>query len=108
MNMDITHIARLARLALTDEELEHYQDQLSAILDYAARLNELDLSSAAILAEDAPPLGRYNVLRDDIVTPSLPRDDAPVSYTHLDVYKRQDLDDELEGAADVQQGENVE
>jgi|CXWK01.1.fsa_nt_gi aspartyl-tRNA(Asn)/glutamyl-tRNA(Gln) amidotransferase subunit C len=76
MNMDITHIARLARLALTDEELEHYQDQLSAILDYAARLNELDLSSAAILAEDAPPLGRYNVLRDDIVTPSLPRDDA--------------------------------
>jgi aspartyl-tRNA(Asn)/glutamyl-tRNA(Gln) amidotransferase subunit C len=76
MNMDITHIARLARLALTDEELEHYQDQLSAILDYAARLNELDLSSAAILAEDAPPLGRYNVLRDDIATPSLPRDDA--------------------------------
>ena len=76
MNMDITHIARLARLALTDEELEHYQDQLSAILDYAARLNELDLSSAAILAEDAPPLGRYNVLRDDIVTPSLPRNDA--------------------------------
>ncbi len=76
MNMDITHIARLARLALTDEELEHYQDQLSAILDYAARLNELDLSSAAFLAEDAPPLGRYNVLRDDIVTPSLPRDDA--------------------------------
>ena len=76
MNMDITHIARLARLALTDEELEHYQDQLSAILDYAARLNELDLSSAAILAEDAPPLGRYNVLRDDIVTPSLPLEDA--------------------------------
>ena len=48
MNMDITHIARLARLALTDEELEHYQDQLSAILDYAARLNELDLSLSLI------------------------------------------------------------
>jgi aspartyl-tRNA(Asn)/glutamyl-tRNA(Gln) amidotransferase subunit C len=76
MNINVTHIARLARLALTDEELEHYHDQLSAILDYAARLNELDLSSVAPLAEGAPPLGRYNVLRDDIVTPSLPRDDA--------------------------------
>lgn len=75
-HIDITHIARLARLALTEEELAHYQDQLAAILDYAARLNELDLSGVGPAAEDAPPLGRYNVLRDDIVTPSLPRDDA--------------------------------
>ena len=70
---ETTHIARLARLALTDEELAHYQEQLSAILDYAARLNELDLSS---VAPSAAALGRHNVLRDDIVTPSLPRDDA--------------------------------
>ena len=44
---DVTHIARLARLALTEEELAHYQEQLTAILDYAARLNELDLSGVA-------------------------------------------------------------
>jgi aspartyl-tRNA(Asn)/glutamyl-tRNA(Gln) amidotransferase subunit C len=70
---DVTHIARLARLALTEEELTHYQDQLSAILDYAARLNELDLSGVAPLAAGD---GRHNVLRDDIVTPSLPLEDA--------------------------------
>jgi aspartyl-tRNA(Asn)/glutamyl-tRNA(Gln) amidotransferase subunit C len=72
---ETTHIARLARLALTDEELAHYQEQLSAILDYAARLNDLDLEGVAAPAQ-AEPLGRHNVLRDDIVTPSLPRDDA--------------------------------
>ena len=72
---DTTHIARLARLALTEEELAHYQGQLSAILDYAARLNELDLSGVAPSAQ-ADTLGRHTVLRDDIVTPSLPRDDA--------------------------------
>ena len=70
---DVTHIARLARLALTEEELAHYQEQLSAILDYAARLNELDLSG---VAPSAQAHGRHNVLRDDVVTPSLPRDDA--------------------------------
>ena len=70
---DVTHIARLARLALTEEELAHYQEQLAAILDYAARLNELDLSG---VAPSAHAVARQNVLRDDIVTPSLPRDDA--------------------------------
>jgi aspartyl-tRNA(Asn)/glutamyl-tRNA(Gln) amidotransferase subunit C len=70
---ETTHIARLARLALTEEELAHYQEQLSAILDYAARLNELDLSGVAPLVAGG---GRHNVLRDDIVTPSLPHDDA--------------------------------
>ena len=70
---DVTHIARLARLALTEEELAHYQEQLAAILNYAARLNELDLSG---VAPSAHAVARQNVLRDDIVTPSLPRDDA--------------------------------
>lgn len=70
---DTTHIARLARLALSEEELEHYGEQLSAILDYAARLNELDLSG---VAPSAGAAGRSNVLRDDMVTPSLPRDEA--------------------------------
>ncbi len=72
-HIDVTHIAHLARLALTEQELAHYQEQLSAILDYAARLNELDLSGVAL---PPPSDGRHNVLRDDIVTPSLPRDDA--------------------------------
>lgn len=41
---EVEHIARLARLELSEEELERYREQLSAILDYAARLRELDTS----------------------------------------------------------------
>jgi len=70
---DVTHIAHLARLALTDEELAHYQGQLSAVLDYAARLNELDLTGVPPSAHAA---GRRNVLREDVVAPSLASDDA--------------------------------
>jgi len=64
---DVQKIAHLARLALTSEEAAHYREQLAAVLDYAARLDELDLSDFAPAAA---------VMRDDIVTPSLPRDDA--------------------------------
>jgi aspartyl-tRNA(Asn)/glutamyl-tRNA(Gln) amidotransferase subunit C len=70
---DTTHIARLARLALTEEELAHYQEQLSAILDYAARLNVLDLSGVPAAL---PAATGGNVLRDDVVTPSLPPEDV--------------------------------
>ena len=45
---DVTKIASLARLALTPAEQARYQEQLSAVLDYAQRLNELDL-------DDVPP-----------------------------------------------------
>ena len=41
---EVEHIAKLARLELTQEELARYREQLSAILDYAARLRELDTS----------------------------------------------------------------
>ncbi len=70
---DVIKIAHLARLALTDEELADYQEQLSAVLDYAARLDELDLTD---VAPSVHAVGRRNVLRDDIVTPSLSPDDA--------------------------------
>ncbi len=70
---DVTHIAHLARLALSEAELAHYQEQLAAILDYAARLNELDLSH---VAPSAGAGGRGNVLREDVVRPSLSPEDA--------------------------------
>jgi len=70
---DVTKIAHLARLALTDEELAHYQSQLSAMLDYAARLNELDLTGVPPSTHAA---GRRNVLREDVIAPSLASDDA--------------------------------
>ncbi|MCA9868436.1 MAG: aspartyl/glutamyl-tRNA amidotransferase subunit C [Anaerolineae bacterium] len=74
---DVLKIANLARLALTDSELEHYGAQLSAVLDYAARLNELDLSG--LDTKQDGQLGgdtRYNVMRDDVITPSLAPEDS--------------------------------
>lgn len=65
---EVEHIAELARLRLTEEEKERYREQLSAILDYAARLQELDTS-------DIPPtssvLPTRSVLRPDQPQPGL-------------------------------------
>jgi aspartyl-tRNA(Asn)/glutamyl-tRNA(Gln) amidotransferase subunit C len=46
---EVEHIAQLARLELSEEEKAHYREQLSAILDYVAKLQELDTS-------DVPPM----------------------------------------------------
>ena len=70
---EVEKIAHLARLALTDEEKQEYQRQLSAVLDYAAILDKLDLS-------DIPPtahaIARENVMREDAVEPGLAIEDA--------------------------------
>ncbi len=52
---DVRHIADLARLRLTDEEMLKYREQLSAILDYAARLSAVDTS--AIEPTKSAPMG---------------------------------------------------
>lgn len=70
---EVEKIAHLARLALTDEQITAYQEQLSAVLDYAEMLNELDLSDVEPTAHAIP---RQNVFREDVVEPSLPLDDA--------------------------------
>lgn len=65
----VQHIAALARLGLTDAELERMRDQLSAVLDHISMLQEVDTS-------DIPPTAQViqleNVMRDDVVEPSLP------------------------------------
>ena len=70
---EVNHIAELARLALTDEEKERYREQLSAILDYAARLQELDTAGIPPTASVLPPMIR---LRDDEVIESLSQPDV--------------------------------
>ena len=68
---DVAHLARLARLALTDEELDHFAGQLSAVLDAVAEVGKADVG-------DVPPMTHAvpltNVTREDVITPSLPRD----------------------------------
>ena len=70
---DVLHVARLARLTLSDEEVERYTEQLSAVLDHAADVAALDTSG---VPPTAHPLPLENVLRDDIVEPSLDRDEV--------------------------------
>lgn len=70
VDIDIDHVAKLARLALTDEEKERLREQLGLIIEYAAKVGE-------VAAEDVPPtayaIARANVYRDDVPEPSLPR-----------------------------------
>jgi aspartyl-tRNA(Asn)/glutamyl-tRNA(Gln) amidotransferase subunit C len=70
---DVAHVARLARLALTEEELERYTVQLGAVLEHAADVEALDTSG---VPPTAHPLDLVNVLREDVVRPSLDRDEV--------------------------------
>jgi aspartyl-tRNA(Asn)/glutamyl-tRNA(Gln) amidotransferase subunit C len=69
---EVEHIAELARLTLTDEEIARYSEQLSAILEYFASLQTLDTT-------DIPPtssvLAARSVLRPDEPRPGLSKDD---------------------------------
>jgi aspartyl-tRNA(Asn)/glutamyl-tRNA(Gln) amidotransferase subunit C len=69
---DVEHVARLARLALTDAELERMREQLSAILDYIDKLRALDIEGVEPTSHAVPIV---NVMRDDEVVPSLPQDE---------------------------------
>ncbi|MCL4802952.1 MAG: Asp-tRNA(Asn)/Glu-tRNA(Gln) amidotransferase subunit GatC [Anaerolineae bacterium] len=70
---EVLKIAGLARLALSEEEVARFSDQLSAVLDYVARLDELDLRG---IEPSVHAVARTNVMRDDVVMPSLSPTDA--------------------------------
>jgi aspartyl-tRNA(Asn)/glutamyl-tRNA(Gln) amidotransferase subunit C len=70
---DVVHVARLARLELSEEELERMREQLSAILEAVGKVSELDLEG---VEPTAHPLDLVNVLAEDEPRPSLPREDA--------------------------------
>jgi aspartyl-tRNA(Asn)/glutamyl-tRNA(Gln) amidotransferase subunit C len=73
IDIDIAHVARLARLALSEAELEQYRRQLGVILDHAAKVQSLDTS---MVAPTAHPLGFVNAFRPDEVAPSLDRNEV--------------------------------
>jgi len=70
---EVAHLARLARLAVTEEELDVFAGQLDVILQSIARVGE-------VAADDIPPTSHSvpltNVLREDVEIPCLPREDA--------------------------------
>jgi aspartyl-tRNA(Asn)/glutamyl-tRNA(Gln) amidotransferase subunit C len=70
---EVAHLARLSRLAVTDDELDLFAGQLDVILQAVARVGE-------VAAADIPPTSHSvpltNVFRDDVVRPSLPQQEA--------------------------------
>ena len=70
---EVAHLARLSRLALTDEELSHFAGQLDVIIGAVARVQE-------VAAVDIPPTTHaadlVNVFRDDVVVPPLGAQEA--------------------------------
>ncbi len=70
---DVEHVAQLARLALTDDEIDGYAEQLGVILDHAAEVAALDTHD---VEPTAHPLPLVNVLRADTPRPSLSHDEV--------------------------------
>ena len=70
---DVLHVARLARLELSDEEVGRFQEQLSAILEAVSKVQELDLGD---VPPTSHPLDVVNVWREDVPRPCLPVEEA--------------------------------
>lgn len=69
----VEHIARLARLSISEEDKELFGSQLSTILEYIEKLNELD---TADVEPTSHVVDLTNVMRDDAPAPSLPPEEA--------------------------------
>jgi aspartyl-tRNA(Asn)/glutamyl-tRNA(Gln) amidotransferase subunit C len=70
---EVQHVARLARLHLTDEELERMREQLDAILAYVDKLRQLDVEGVEPTSHAVPLV---DVMRDDVLAPCLTQDEA--------------------------------
>ncbi len=70
---EVRHIARLARVGLSDDEVARLQSQLSQILDYFQRLQEVDTEN---LPPTAHTLALHNVMRDDEPKPSFDKEEV--------------------------------
>jgi aspartyl-tRNA(Asn)/glutamyl-tRNA(Gln) amidotransferase subunit C len=70
---EVLHVAKLARLELSDDEVDRFTEQLSAILEAVDKVSELDLSD---VEPTAHPLDVVNVWAEDEPQPSLPVEEA--------------------------------
>jgi aspartyl-tRNA(Asn)/glutamyl-tRNA(Gln) amidotransferase subunit C len=70
---DVRHVATLARLDVTDEEVELFAGQLAAVLEHAQDVEALDTAG---VPPTAHPLPLVNVLREDVPGDSLDRDEV--------------------------------
>ena len=61
---DVKHVAKLARLELTEDEINKYSQQLGSILEYVEQMNEVDTTGIEPMPHAIPV---YNVMREDVV-----------------------------------------
>ena len=78
---EVRHVAELARIGLSDEEVKKFEKQLSAILDFVGKLQEIDTSKTEPLSQTT---GLKNIFREDLVSPSLAQEqvlsNAPATF----------------------------
>lgn len=77
----VEHVAHLARLSLTEDEIERYREQLSAVLDYAEMLNKVNTTE---IPPTATVLPLRTVLRADEAQPSFAPDDILANAPNRD------------------------
>ncbi len=86
MKISVEHIAKLARLSVSEEEKELFGPQLNGILSYMEKLNELDTKD---VGPTSHVLSLSNVMRDDIPGNSIPKEDALMNAPdHTDKFYR--------------------
>lgn len=72
-NEDVVHVAKLSRLKLTEDELQHFGEQLSSVLGYVSKLSELDVEGVEPMAH---ALDVTNVLREDVPVEGMSNEQA--------------------------------
>ena len=77
--VDVAHIAKLARLDLTEAETNLFQEQLERVLEYAEKLKQLDVSQVEAAAHAIPV---FNVVREDETRGSLTAEEALRNAPH--------------------------
>lgn len=73
MKIDVSHVAKLANLPLTEEEKKKFETQLTETLDYVNQLEEIDTKNVEPTSQVT---GLENVTREDVVTPSMSQEEA--------------------------------
>lgn len=70
---EVAHLAKLARLTIDDEHLDHYAEQLNVIIESVARVSEV---AGADVPATSHPVPLINVMRADVIQPGLHNEDA--------------------------------
>lgn len=82
----VRHIAKLARLSISDAEVEKYSRELSSILDYIEKLKEVKTEGVEPTAQVT---GQSNVFRDDVITPQGPTTAELLATSALPIEEQQ-------------------